>query len=178
MGWCLWDWTIVHFSHCLRFFMRTNSSFLMCRKNKLESLDLLQLKNKSHNPLGCKNYALGCPDFQHINVCDNYCSAEANWVNAYEFIKPSPFWYPLQIWASSVGGVGVLTGSWEITKELFLGDIQRYLDVYQSWAQTLRAAFFFSFLWLFRGCGLEIEILSVCPVFMHNISSLWNHLLS
>lgn len=77
----------------------------------METFDLLQLKNKSHNPLGWQNCAMGCPDFQRINVCDNYCSAEANWANACEFIKLSPFWYLLQIWASSVESVGVLTGS-------------------------------------------------------------------
>lgn len=83
----------------------------MCGENKLETSDLLQLKNKICDPLGWQSCAMGCPGFQRINVCDNYCSAEANWASVYEFINLSPFWYVLQIWASSVESFGVLTGS-------------------------------------------------------------------
>lgn len=43
----------------------------MCRENKSETFDLLQFKNKSHNPLGCQHCTLGCPHFQraHVHVC-------------------------------------------------------------------------------------------------------------
>lgn len=41
----------------------------MCRENKSETFDLLQFKNKSHNPLGCQNGTRGCPHFQRARAC-------------------------------------------------------------------------------------------------------------
>lgn len=57
-----------------------------CRKEG--TFDLHRLKNNSHNPLGCDGQLL----VSAHNVCgsDNYSKAEANWDNAYEFIKIFP----------------------------------------------------------------------------------------